>query len=998
MTIAASVWTAGADLADAVAEAVLRGFPLSIEQAQNYNLAQWTILVPTRRAARHLDDLLFRRAAKGGLVLPQIRPIGDVDEDELQDIALDLDVPEAVSKSARMFLLLTLIDQWATENPQLELAQDVAKSPSQCIGLATSLAELIDQIETEEVSISIDEKIFGLDLAEHRQSILSLLNVVTEALPQLLLKNKMMGQAARRNKLIRLEAARIRAGHVRGPIIAVGSTGTNPATRDLLAAIAVHPSGAVILPGFDITADQASWIAMSPNHPQHAMKMLLEELAVEPSAVKPLRPISPRAQFLSHVLRPAETTEKWHDNRLLEAIDPNLALSGVTVIDAADRHFEARAIAVVLRQTLETPHKTAALVTPDRDLAQRVTAELRRWNVTIDDSAGQPLLHFGRGQLLDVVMRAVDDDFAAARIVAILAHPQFTLGLAVPQVQKFARLFELVALRRDLPLHNPQNFAADLLAIKPAVMADRYAHAAIRAMSEADWEELLAFAQRLSSALTLLTEKSTQAFVEHIDRLNQALDMLAPLNDEAASVDQVLSDLFLSLKQDGQHHPNCTMARTIISLRWCLKRQPVRPVTRDEARLFIYGLPEARMMTADLMVLGGLNETIWPAAADPGPWINRSMRRELGLQQPERDIGITAHDFAQNMDHPTVVLSYAQRKGSDPLMLSRWLLRLSAVLQTKGMTLKQLLLEDILNFAQAIDKPTAVKRLASPRPTPPVSARLKQVSVSDVALLKRDPYAYYAAKLLRLRPLAQLGAVLEPRLKGMLFHDALAHWGKQIVLDKSANSRQLLLDAGAKTFAPYANETEVKHFWWPRFERMAHALVAWDVGHSKDVVARFVECSGKVPFTANGIEHFLTARADRIDVLVGGITRIYDYKTGAPPTAPQVKAGFNPQLTLEAAMVMRQGFGTELPDRVDDLIYLQIGGGRPPVKDTLLASKTNFEIATIAQRHFAGLSELMADFQNPDTPYLPRVAMFKDNEASDYDHLSRFAEWSLGGT
>ena len=133
MTTSPHVWTCGPRLLTVLAEKVLHGFPVA---GSTTSLAQWTILVPTRRARRALENKLFHLSGKNGLVLPSIRPIGDVagDDDEERDTG-------TLSKAGQIFLLLQLIDQWADENPQLTLARDISASPAQGFGLATSLSE-----------------------------------------------------------------------------------------------------------------------------------------------------------------------------------------------------------------------------------------------------------------------------------------------------------------------------------------------------------------------------------------------------------------------------------------------------------------------------------------------------------------------------------------------------------------------------------------------------------------------------------------------------------------------------------------------------------------------------------------------------------------------------------------------------------------------------------------------------------------------------------------
>jgi ATP-dependent helicase/nuclease subunit B len=989
-----NVWTCGAGLTEALARHVLAGFPL--QQDGPHDLSRWTILVPTRRAARALEDRLFTLSGATALLLPRVRPIGDTDEDLLAGALPQEGIADAVTPMGQLFLFLTLIDEWAGDNPHLPLAQDVQASRSQALGLAQSLAELVTQLETEEVTADFSRVFEGLDLAGHRQTILSLMHLVQEQLPKRLREQKLMGPAARRNLLIRLEAERITADATSGPIIAAGSTGSNPATRDLLKAIARHPQGAVILPGLDLSLDDESWDAAGPNHPQFALKILLSHLETKRDLVQALVPATPREALAREIMRPAETSERWADAALLPAAVLSGARAGLTLVECPNRQIEARSIALLLRQVLEQPGESGALVTPDRDLAQMVAAELRRWAAEIDDSGGEPLIRFGRAQLCKLLIDCIEEDFAPASLVALLAHPAVTLGLGAAAVRLLAQRFELALLRQDLPPDGPARFAATLANVRRARAGDVHAHRVLRSMDDAAWDELADFTARLAAALLPLTTCPAGPLAAHVDCLATALSALAPDAPDAPHTgsDAAFADVLESLRQESLHHPEGSLRRALASVVWALQQETLRPQQRGRTRLSIYGLAEARMIDADHVILGGLNETIWPAAVDPGPWVNRSMRAALGLAQPERAIGQTAHDLVQGLLHRSVAVTWSKRAGTAPLMPSRWILRLRALLLKASIEVAEQIDGHVPGLAMALDAAAAVKPWPMPRPAPPVSLRPRHLSVTEIEKLIRDPYAIFARHVLGLQPLENLGGAVEPRLRGILFHDALRRYA-----DSGERSLAGLLQAGQEAFSPYITHPDVRHFWWPRFKRMATAFVAEDAALHTGIVASLTERKARLGLVIAGVEHSLRARIDRIDVTMRGTARIIDYKTGAVPTAKQIETGLNPQLTLEAA-ILRHGECEGLPPaEVEDLVYIRTSGGRPPLEvSPLSAMKGLADVRAVAEAHLAGLRTLLERYLDTGQPYVPRAAMFKERDASDYDHLSRFAEWSRGGT
>ena len=284
------------------------------------------------------------------------------------------------------------------------------------------------------------------------------------------------------------------------------------------------------------------------------------------------------------------------------------------------------------------------------------------------------------------------------------------------------------------------------------------------------------------------------------------------------------------------------------------------------------GTLEARLMPSDVIILGGLNEGIWPAQADPGPWLNRTMREKLGLPQPERDIGLAGHDFEQAFCNPKTYLTWSNKLGGKPANPSRWLLRLATVLAAAHVQRDTHQAEKILYWAQSLDGSLTAESLpvpiSKPAPTPPSALRPRHFSVTEVEKLIRNPYAVYAMRILKLDPLPAFGPTQDAALRGSLFHDAVAAWNKQPKRDSPT-----LLAIGKHHFIPFADIAEIRDFWWPHFQRVAEFLGREEPALNGGLLNTYAELSGKITFDIEGASHELRARADRIDLLAGGQAR-----------------------------------------------------------------------------------------------------------------------------
>jgi ATP-dependent helicase/nuclease subunit B len=508
----------------------------------------------------------------------------------------------------------------------------------------------------------------------------------------------------------------------------------------------------------------------------------------------------------------------------------------------------------------------------------------------------------------------------------------------------------------------------------------------LKRLSDDDWRLAHDYARRMDEVLADLSgdQAARQSLDRHIGLLMQ---VLAATVDEAADPDsaEALDQLVQSMDAAERFMPACDQQRAWMFLTAWLRRLPVRR-SLNHPRLTILGLLEARLIHPDLVIMGGLTEGSWPAQPDPGPWINRPMRAMLELAQPERSIGLTAHDFAQTFGAREVVLTWSKRVNDQPAVASRWVLRLQMILAATGVS------HDTgthwLAWARSFDDARGDRRVVMPRPKPPVDARPRSLSITQVEKLMRDPYRIYSEKVLKVQPLSPIGAVADPGLKGNLIHSAFSLFATAYPTVLPHDAEAQLLRIGREVFAPHFADADVSGFWWPRFERIVPWFIAEERQMRKGVAQTYAEVTAAYRFG----DFTLTGRADRIDVLNSGKARLIDYKTGRIPTSNQVKSGLAPQLTLEAALLSEGCFKGISPLESAELLYVKLSGGEPP---GLLIPIADIEVMPTAHEHIEMFKSLMHAYDDDSCAYIPRAAMEKEQDTSPFDHLSRWREWSL---
>jgi ATP-dependent helicase/nuclease subunit B len=1006
----ANVYTVppGVPFLAALARAILAGgFPApDIAPPGPLDLARWTILLPTRRAARSLIDAFLAEGGGNARLLPRISALGDVEEEELLfspgDMGVDAMAP-AISPLQRLFLLASLIRDWARKYPRATLAKSLVHSPVQALSLARSLAKLIDSFETEQVELETIARLIDVELAGHQELVLEFLALVRVRLPEEMARLGLVSPAERRNRLMADEAARLEAGGAAGPVIAAGSTGSIPATARLLAVIARLPHGAVVLPGLDQGLEAESWDLLGPQHPQYGMRELLHGTGLDRHDVRVLPgvDVEPEARargwLASEIMRPAETSERWHEAVANNGDRLAAALGGLTAIAAPGQREEATAIALIMRRTLEVPGRTAALVTPDRGLARRVRAELQRWNLDIDDSAGEPLIRTPAGAFAALVAEAAASGFAARELVALFNHPFCRFGFDRSALIEAAATLE-VAVLRGVPVGPGLAGLAEGLEHAPARAAERHAHPLLRRIDARRWNAARDLLDRLRRALGALEDlfaaDGNVALDElaraHVAAMEAATSGPQPSPLWTGEVGEALASLFGELLEHAHAFAPLKprdYAPLIASL---MQTVAVRPRYGRHPRLVILGLLEARLVHADVTILGGLNENVWPAEAETDPWLNRPQRKSLGLPLPERRIGLAAHDFAQGIAFGSVHLTWSKKIGSQPAVPSRWVLRLLALLEAAKSTSAIAPESPWLEWVKGLDPAGTPKPAARPRPRPPVAARPWKLSVTAIDELIRDPYATFAHRILWLVPLDGLGGEYGPSERGQMVHAVLHRFTERHPGPLPDDAILRLLEEARAVIAEMGVDEATAALWWPQMERMARWFIEREREWRETARAQHVELDGRIEFEVAGTPFVLSGRADRIDELHDGSLRIIDYKTGALPSFNDDKQGYSPQLLIEAHMAAQGGFAGVPAAPVGDLMYVKLSGGDPagevkPCRD---------DVVTRAEQTAAGLKRLLEGYADPATPYEARDWSREPDGARDYGHLSRWREWA----
>jgi ATP-dependent helicase/nuclease subunit B len=849
-------------------------------------LARLTLLLPSSRAARTVTDA-FVRASGGGMLMPRMAVVGDLDLDETLGSLLDplgagAAIPPAADPTRRLFRLAQFIgEEWPGENTLGGAAS---------LRLAQQVATAIDRLLVEDIDPEAlwQERVLQVlaDQSHHWVENTRRFAKVHARWRSELASRGEVDPATRRNRLFERAADRWRSDPPATPIVAAGVTSAAPALAELLRVVSEQPQGAVILPDLDLSMAAEVWDELghagSPEaepplargdavtHPQYHLKLLLSRMGVNRAEVQPWHRAGlgkgppERSHAISNLFLPPEASKAWVN---LPADKRRLA--GVRIVEAANPEEEAQAIALLVREAVAEPERRVAVVTPDRGLARRVVHHLRRWNIEADDSAGRPLAQTPAGRLFLLLAEVAAEQAAPVPLMALLEHPLVRLGEKRGDWLDSARAFEL-RLRGPRPA--------------PGWAPLRETAAAAR---EGEWW------REVEAILAPLMIEGEAPLADLLDRLVAAGEALAGehlwAREDGRALSGMVGDLRLHADETGFA---LAIDELPAVLRDAMEQVAVRPPYGGHPRVAIYGLLEARMTRAELVICAGLNEGTWPATPALDPLLAPPVLRALGVPGADFRIGLAAHDLAGLLGAPEVVLTRAARDTEGPAIPSRFLLRVKALLGQKMAGEAEA--KDLLALARALDDGEPAPAYPRPQPMPDAEQRRVRLSVTGIDRLRSDPYEFYAARVLRLSELEALDAEPDAKWRGTAAHEVLQVWHE---------TSRPMVEIADEVLSRMNHHPLMRALWRPRLIKALEWVEA-EIAAQPDRVPTLIE--QEADWTYRGVT--IRGKADRIDRLADGSLAVVDYKTGMPPSGRQVEQGFALQLGTTGLMVRAGAF------------------------------------------------------------------------------------------
>lgn len=952
-------------------------------------LSQTIVLLPTQRGCLNLKTA-FRQICSDiklslkSQVLPKIIALADLEETPHLPGFIPPPLPPEMPRLQKLGLLSQMVMAYGKHK--------IPVTVNRALQLAEDLLGLLDEIHTSDVDPMRLQELVGQEFANHWQITLDFLKIITEYWPLILEEKGFMDGSIRRRQNLRMIAQGWRPDT---PVILAGTTGTRPATADLATAIHHFPQGHVVLPGYMPDEREED---LPPVHPQYTLQQFVRRLGDpevqewKSSATSHASPISSSSlSLLQKMMSPT-----------FESISPISASLPLPfrLIDCQDRAEESLVIAMLIRQLLEKDQKTEsqqrtiAVITPDQEVTRRLRSHLNRWGIVANSSSGTPLHQSVVGTFL-ILLGTVHGKISAVSWLSLLKHPLFykhrDRGMHLSMVRQFDLYVRRAQGRGEKEFPFVPRWVYDPEQIIPENQSS------LLSQEMRDWYlEIL----QMIKPLWQMSEKSSGkiSLTDWLETLIGVAEQICAPEKLWTEADGVACHTFTTeLSQYAHAYPSGSVFQFSTLFPQLLKQEMVHDPKGIGSPVLILGALEARQYQADVTILAGLNEGTWPKGIETDSWLNLQMRLDLGLPDPQRRIGLSAHDFClafsgslkgeSSQEEPCVYLTRSLKENGAATTPSRWWLRLETILEASG--LDSPYETTLVDFARRLDTPSKIQSIAPPNPSPEGNRRPLSYSVTDLELLRRDPYSFYAKRILRLKKLDLLDQELQARDFGHYVHQALDLYQKQ----GQSESIMTLTTCGQYAFRPIIKDPLVQQFWWPRFEKIAAWLEdEWAKRKNHRDFEILTEQEFQYSFSVKNEKDekvvLLKTIIDRLEIDSEGNVYILDYKTGTLPTLRDISHGFSPQLPLEA-LILKQETQISQANLVPvSLEYWNLKGGNEGGE---IRSLKNVEELIDSTQD--GMEKMLTHFlldlsSYPSCPW--GESMIKNN---DYRHLSRLQEW-----
>ncbi|MCW9056417.1 MAG: PD-(D/E)XK nuclease family protein [Gammaproteobacteria bacterium] len=595
----------------------------------------------------------------------------------------------------------------------------------------------------------------------------------------------------------------------------------------------------------------------------------------------------------------------------------------ISIYAASSYEQEAQAVELQTRLWLLEKRHNIAIVTEDRKIARRVRALLDRAGVSVQDTAGWALSTTSASTTIERWLECIEEDFPHQALLDLLKSPFFC-----STDDRQAHLEQVYHFEYDIVIH--ENIARDI---------SRYQKALKNRMSKlANWpatrsENIKNLLDNINHAATdLLTlHSSKQAYKpeQFLDALLKSLDELkitTLLNADPAGkgILSTLNNMQSSLRLT-EHLMTWKDFRTWLA--YSLENEQLT-LNTEKPQVKFMNFKQAQYCTFDAIIIAGANKDKLPGNAEQMPFFNQSVRSALGLKDWSYKKSYFFYRFKCLLESAdTVLITYRNEHNGEWLAASPWVTSLENIKKsTSNSELNNKLTPLISKDSYITDSKQRSTIKTTEQPLPTLTDRLKPeiYSASKLQKIINCPYQFFTHSALSLKASDHISEELKKSEYGEKIHSILFSFHQQDKKNSqsftkpinSANREkaiQHLITISRDIFNKDIEDNIQHRSWLKRWLKTIPAYIDWQINWQASWTIDQLETEESIKLDEHAS---LKGRLDRVDKENNNYS-IIDYKTGSPPSNPQIISGEDIQLLSYASLI----------ENTRSILYLKLDQG-----------------------------------------------------------------------
>ncbi|TAE83801.1 MAG: hypothetical protein EAZ74_03200 [Alphaproteobacteria bacterium] len=919
--------------------------------------ARTRIVLPTQRSILALKRMIFAQSNAPSVVLPQFYAVKDmrlIDWLPPHHPALRTAPPTIYGEHQRLAWVLDALQQRPDmrDKPlsfRVQSAQSFLALRDECQRVQKGVDDMMQVIAQEEY-------------AHHWQQNLALFMELMHHMDEQVVQHGGVEPIIHAHYVSNQIAEWWRTDMLDDVIIFAGSTCSTPTTATLLHALTHQPHAQIIFPALDTQMSEEIWQQLHVMHPMATMKHWLDKAKIERTMIHMIGTLSPREAWIAQVMIPEAAS-----HRLVDAVCDVPIHDAIELSEYVTDHEESLGIALTIRHALEEGVRSIMIICEDDRFIEQVCAHMHDYAIPINHSAGMRAMAHPALRFLLLITELLTCPYQSQSLLALMRHPLFCPDMR-EEMHELAAWMDAKLLRGFHMFDSVEAVGGALEQREKGALLRAFVHHAFTYRVHAPstlgdaMQHLLACVRAMSAgeskqrAMHEVLEQCCRA-LEHISAACAHIRLASPY-DMRALVHHYLGDI------------------------------RIQQITDEYAPVHILGSLEARLMSADMVIIPRMNSGVWPSYPTAEPWLNRAMRRRLGMDFAERKMGLAAHDVMMALRAPRVLCSRALRDRGSPTQPSPLFERIRMMHPSGGGAKKR---DEVLVYRAHQQHQHVRTPVALPAPCPPVAWRMRTLYATTMETLLHQPYAVYVSHILKLKERDPIDAPYSPLVFGQMMHDvmqrAAQHYQPHDLETYLASMRQAVMEE----VLHHVKEAE-RPFIARQMQRMIAHVAEEECNRARTMITLHAEQNiSYVWHNEHGETMTIAARMDRVEYLHGDAVRIVDYKTGTPPHPKEVWEGYRVQLVMAGYMMLHQ----EQQPKALGFDYWDMSGklsDNASLVQTRLAVGDEDGLAILYKRGEELMQCMSYYCLHPEARYVWNL----DEHAQSYRyaaHLARVGEW-----